>query len=81
MKIESLAWGYGLIEGPRVDGAENLWAAPSSTPDVTSLACPRRSRASEPTRCAQRCEPAVLVSDRRGSVLAIINKVVFDESI
>jgi D-xylonolactonase len=25
MRIESLAWGYGLIEGPRVDGAENLY--------------------------------------------------------
>jgi gluconolactonase len=25
MKIETLAWGYGLIEGPRVDGAGNLY--------------------------------------------------------
>lgn len=25
MKIESLAWGYGLIEGPRVDDAGNLY--------------------------------------------------------
>jgi D-xylonolactonase len=25
MKLETLAWGYGLIEGPRVDGAGNLY--------------------------------------------------------
>src|SRR6195256_5203655 len=25
MTIESLAWGYGLIEGPRVDSAGNLY--------------------------------------------------------
>jgi gluconolactonase len=25
MKFETLAWGYGLIEGPRVDGAGNLY--------------------------------------------------------
>jgi gluconolactonase len=25
MPIESIAWGYGLIEGPRVDGAANLY--------------------------------------------------------
>src|SRR5258706_385427 len=25
MTIESLAWGYGLIEGPRVDGDGNLY--------------------------------------------------------
>jgi gluconolactonase len=25
MKLESVAWGYGLIEGPRVDGAGNLY--------------------------------------------------------
>ena len=25
MKFETLAWGFGLIEGPRVDGADNLY--------------------------------------------------------
>ena len=25
MKFETLAYGYGLIEGPRVDGAGNLY--------------------------------------------------------
>jgi D-xylonolactonase len=39
MTIESLAWGYGLIEGPRVDGAENLYFS-----DVTNGGVFRRRR-------------------------------------
>lgn len=31
MPIESLAWGYGLIEGPRVDGAGNLYFSDVTT--------------------------------------------------
>ena len=37
MKIESVAWGYGLIEGPRVDGAGNLYFS-----DVTNGGVYRR---------------------------------------
>src|SRR5262245_61853472 len=38
MAIETLAWGYGLIEGPRVDGAGNLYFS-----DVTNGGVYRRS--------------------------------------
>ena len=37
MKIETLAYGYGLIEGPRVDGAGNLYFS-----DVTNGGVYRR---------------------------------------
>jgi gluconolactonase len=37
MPIETLAWGYGLIEGPRVDGAGNLYFS-----DVTNGGVYRR---------------------------------------
>ena len=29
--LETLAWGYGLVEGPRVDDADNLYY--SDVPD------------------------------------------------
>ena len=32
MPIESLAWGYGLIEGPCVDGAANLYVSDDPAP-------------------------------------------------
>src|SRR5216684_173398 len=38
MKIETLAWGYGLIEGPRVDTAGNLFFS-----DVTNGGVYRRA--------------------------------------
>jgi D-xylonolactonase len=42
MKIETLAFGYGLIEGPRVDGAGNLYFS-----DVTNGGVFRRSPTGE----------------------------------
>jgi gluconolactonase len=39
MKLESLAWGYGLIEGPRCDGDGNLYFS-----DVTNGGVFRRRR-------------------------------------
>jgi gluconolactonase len=42
MKFETLAWGYGLIEGPRVDGAGNLYFS-----DVTNGGVFRRRPSGE----------------------------------